>query len=283
MDLARLDLGVAMRKLWLAAMMCGAALQGAHAADLPVLRGSLWEAPEPGPVNWEGFYIGGQGGYGSSDMNFARSTDDVAARMLANTVIENEMSVSQWPVLGKKSVHGQGYGGFVGYNAQWDDVVLGVEANYMHGTFGGSDSDSMSRFFTTSDGYTHALTYSAQSSIAIHDIGSIRARAGYAWNNFLPYMFGGVSLGQGDIIRTAAIVDQQTNAAAAPGFQNILYTKSQTDAQHGHFLFGYAAGLGVDIMLAQGLFFRAEWEYLKFAAPIDTGINTVRAGLGYKF
>ena len=28
-----------------------------------------------------------------------------------------------------------GFGGFVGYNSQWDDVVIGVELNYTHGNF----------------------------------------------------------------------------------------------------------------------------------------------------
>ena len=37
------------------------------------------------------------------------------------------------------------------------------------------------------------------------------------------------------------------------------------------------------MMLVGGLFMRAEWEYLKFAAPINTAVSTVRAGLGYKF
>ena len=36
-------------------------------------------------------------------------------------------------------------------------------------------------------------------------------------------------------------------------------------------------------MLIGGLFGRLEYEYLKFAAPIDTSVNTIRAGLGYKF
>ena len=37
------------------------------------------------------------------------------------------------------------------------------------------------------------------------------------------------------------------------------------------------------MMLYEGLFLRAEWEYLKFAAPIDTSVSTVRGGVGYKF
>jgi opacity protein-like surface antigen len=36
-------------------------------------------------------------------------------------------------------------------------------------------------------------------------------------------------------------------------------------------------------MLAAGLFLRAEWEYVRFASSVDTSVNTVRAGLGYKF
>jgi opacity protein-like surface antigen len=31
------------------------------------------------------------------------------------------------------------------------------------------------------------------------------------------------------------------------------------------------------------LFLRAEWEYARFTGVVDTSINTVRAGVGYKF
>ncbi|HEY0331183.1 MAG TPA: outer membrane beta-barrel protein [Rhodopseudomonas sp.] len=270
-----------MRRVVLGAMVLAAA-QAAHAADLPFLRGALSDGPTP-TVNWQGFYVGGQGAYGSSDMNFTNSTQGLAAQMLALTTIESENQVSKWPILSKQSVHGHGYGGFAGYNWQWDDVVLGLEASYVHGTFGGSDSGSMGRSFTTSDGYTNGVLYQGDAAINIKDMGSVRARAGYAWGSFLPYMFGGVSLGQADIIRTASVSGTQVNPAAAAGFQTINFSDSLSTAQHGHFIYGYAGGLGVDMMLFSGLFLRAEWEYLKFAAPVDTSINTVRAGVGYKF
>ena len=35
------------------------------------------------------------------------------------------------------SLHG-GYGGFFGYNAQFEDVVFGVEGNYIHDDFRGT-------------------------------------------------------------------------------------------------------------------------------------------------
>ncbi len=50
-----------------------------------------------------------------------------------------------------------------------------------------------------------------------------------------------------------------------------------------HLIYGYSAGLGVDVRLVGGLFMRAEWEYVRFVDNIEVNINTVRAGLGYKF
>jgi outer membrane immunogenic protein len=271
-----------MRRLLLAAVMFGAA-SGVQAADMPdFLRGSFSPAPAP-RVNWQGFYIGGQGGFGTSDMNFTGATKSVAAHLLVNTAIENSGQVSSFPVGGKVSTHGNGIGGFVGYNSQWDDVVVGVEFNYLHGKFHATQSDSMSRIFTDSGGTTDSVTNEGTASMAISDMGTFRARAGYAVGSFLPYMFGGVALGQADIIRTAHIFGTQVNASAPVGFQNIPFDLSATDAQNSHLIYGYSAGLGVDVMLTAGLFLRAEWEYIRFTSTIDTSINTVRAGLGYKF
>ena len=38
-----------------------------------------------------------------------------------------------------------------------------------------------------------------------------------------------------------------------------------------------------DEATTKGLFMRAEWEYLRFTAKVDTTVNTARLGLGYKF
>jgi outer membrane immunogenic protein len=58
---------------------------------------------------------------------------------------------------------------------------------------------------------------------------------------------------------------------------------SASEGLHNHLIYGYSAGLGVDVNLIGGLFMRAEWEYIRFTSAVDTSINTVRAGLGYKF
>jgi opacity protein-like surface antigen len=106
---------------------------------------------------------------------------------------------------------------------------------------------------------------------------TFRGRAGYAWGCFLPYMFAGLALGNADITRSVSAQDFVTPAGVLQG------PISSTDVQHNHLIYGYSAGLGVDINLVGGLFMRAEWEYIRFAAQVDTNINTVRAGLGYKF
>lgn len=279
-----------MRRWGLAAVVATMA-QGALAADLPdlsdlpVLRGPITELSSTS-VNWQGFYIGGQGAMGSSDMDFSGATRDIAAALLSGTAIEAAGNVSTWPVLGKVSKTGHGWGGFVGYNAQWDDVVLSLEASYIHGSFGGSQTNSMSRSFVDSLGYTDGVTYTSTATNNITDMGSIRGRAGWAWNNFLPYGFVGVALGRADVTRSATISGVQVNPSAAAGFTNIPFSLSQSAGQSGRLIYGYAGGLGMDVLLVGGLFGRVEWEYLRFlggGGTIDTTINTARVGLGYKF
>jgi outer membrane immunogenic protein len=264
-----------MRRFLLAVMMFGTAA-GAQAADMPdFLHGSLLPSGPSPTVNWQGFYVGGQGAVGESDMNFTGSTQSVVAKLLADTVEEQVGSVSTWPLGGKVSTRGTGFGGFVGYNSQWDSVVLGLEFNYLHGKFGGSQSDSMARSFGDGQGGTDDIMYQSSASMAISDMGTFRARAGYAVGSFLPYMFGGVALGQADIVRTATISGTQSGVPFVP--------LTATVGQFSHLIYGYSGGLGVDMMLMSCLFLRAEWEYIRFTSAIDTDVNTFRVGLGYKF
>src|SRR5512140_3551002 len=107
---------VAMRRFVLAAMMFGAVC-GAHAADMPdypALRGGFTDGVSAPPVNWRGFYIGGQAGYGSSDESVSGSNANMLATLLDHNVIE-EMQVSQWNLgLGKQSARASAYGALAG-------------------------------------------------------------------------------------------------------------------------------------------------------------------------
>jgi outer membrane immunogenic protein len=276
------DGGVAMRGLVLAAVMFGA-VSAAQAADMPdFLRGSLSAGPAP-VVNWQGFYIGAQAGYGSSDESFSGSNANMLAALISDNVIQ-EMGVSQWNLgLGKNSARAPGYGAFAGYNWQSDDVVLGLETSYLHGSFGGKSSafKALRSGSVLSDSFFHNVSVTSSAAIAISDMATFRARAAYAYGCFLPYVFGGFALGNADITRSVRVTDGVSLAALGPFTP--LQPLYSDDAMHNHLIYGYTGGLGVDINLVGGLFLRAEWEYIRFTAAVDTNINTVRAGLGYKF
>jgi outer membrane immunogenic protein len=274
-----------MRRFLLATVMFGA-VSGAQAADmpdLPILRGAYTDGLSAPTVNWRGFYVGAQGGYGSSDENFNGSTTNMVAALISDNVIQ-EMGVGQWNLqLGKESARSSGYGAFTGYNWQWDDVVLGLEGSYLHGTFGGAATatKALTSGSALSDNFFHSVSVTSASAISISDMATFRGRAGYAWGCFLPYVFGGFALGNANITRSVLIQDSVGPSALGPFTP--LQPLFADDALHNHLIYGYTAGLGVDVNLVGGLFLRAEWEYIRFTASVETNINTVRAGLGYKF
>lgn len=140
----------------------------------------------------------------------------------------------------------------------------------------------MGRSFTATDGYTYGIAADSISRISINDIGTLRARAGYG--RCLPaiYLWRPRTRAGGYRANTR-VHGTGVNVNAAPGFQNVAVDLTETEMQKSHLLYGYSAGLGVDVSLMAGLFLRAEWEYIRFTSAVDTNVNTVRAGLGYKF
>jgi outer membrane immunogenic protein len=272
-----------MRRFVLAAAMF-TTVSCAQAADMPdYLRGSLTSG-SASTVNWRGFYLGGQAGYGSSDENLSGSNTTMLNALLDHDVIQ-QMDVANWNLgLGKDSARAPGYGAFTGYNWQWDDVVAGIEMSYLHGSFGGKSTafKELVSGSKLSDGNFHDVSVTSSSAIAISDMATFRARAAYSFGCFLPYAFAGFALGNANITRSVLVTDG-VNSTTALGPFAPLQPLSADDAVHNHLIYGYTAGLGIDVNLVGGLFLRGEWEYVRFSAAIDTSINTVRAGLGYKF
>ena len=272
-----------MRRFLLAAVMCGAA-SVAQAADLPFLRGSFTEGLSAGRVNWEGGYIGAHVSHGASDMNFTNSGQDLLAKLLNNVDVEAQFNISGWPLLGSAHMQSSGYGGFIGYNWQWTDAVVALELNYTHGNFFGSNSGSQGRTFRFPADYVTTAVASSSAYMKVTDYGSLRVRGGYAIDNWLPYGFAGIAMGQANINRRADVsLDYNYVGSAVPALPSYSAAYGLTDNANSHFVTGFAGGVGVDVMLYAGLFLRAEWEYLRFVTKVDTTINTVRAGLGYKF
>jgi opacity protein-like surface antigen len=251
-----------MRRFLLVAVMCGAAsvAQAADMPDLPFLRGSFTDGLTSARVNWQGFYVGGQASYGSTTSKLAPSANsDLQATFPAG--------IYNWVSLPQPHSNTTGFGAFAGYNSQWDDVVLGLEANYIHDGIR-SISDSMGVVYNPDLSF-QSLTHS-NAAVKLSDFGSLRIRAGYVMGCFLPYAFAGTGLGSQTVDRTISAYPYPV----LPGTSAASKTK---------LVYGYSAGVGVDVMLVGGLFMRAEYEYRRVTSDIETNINTVRAGLGYKF
>src|SRR5260221_12768383 len=81
---------VVMLLILLAAMMCvvTAGAQPADLSDLPILRGAMTDGMSTSIVNWQGFYIGGQSGYGSSGEDFTRSNAKMFSGLLDPKLIQ---------------------------------------------------------------------------------------------------------------------------------------------------------------------------------------------------
>jgi outer membrane immunogenic protein len=295
-----------MRRLLLAAAMFATAC-GAQAADMPdFLRGSF--APAPVTKNWEGWYAGGQVGYSSSEMDFGRSVVALTNFIFRDSVLQEP--TSNWSLLSKNHAQGTGFGGFVGRNWQWDDVVLGVEANYNYiNNLASSSSGTIALGIVNPPGsappvnhtYTYNTSLTGAAALQIKDVLTFRGRAGWAAGNFMPYMFGGVAVGRMDVSRSVSSnvvlrddsvivqTDQFGNTITSPGPTTFspIPSLSQTmkEERTNNFVAGWTAGLGLEYCLWGSVFLRGEWEHVQFVNVKNTAVNldSARAGIGYKF
>ena len=265
---------------------------GAVAADMPdFLRGSY----SPSYTRWDGFYVGAQAGktFGSAD--FGNADNSLVSYMLANTELQS--IVSNFTTLPKASTGSQSYGGFIGYNYQTDDVVLGAELNYNRMSIRIGAQDSIGPILVPGanlpDGSTvlYSVTVTSAASLAVNDIVTARARAGWTYDRFMPYGFAGLAVGRADVSRFATLAGSTkttTSTATPPVITTgplILPRDPQTQAQSGVIAYGFTAGLGVEVGLMQNLFVRAEWEFIEFPNIADFRVqaNSARAAVGLKF
>jgi outer membrane immunogenic protein len=294
-----------MRRLLLAAMVFGA-VSGARAADMPdFLRGSLAPGSSTQTRNWDGWYAGGQVGYSSSSMDFSNSLVGLTSYIYRDSVLESP--TSQLSALGKVNAQGTGFGAFVGRNYQWDDLVFGVEANYNYfSSLRGSSSSSIGplqysfppgQFTAANDTPTFTVTVRGNAAVQIKDAVTFRGRAGWATGDFLPYVFGGLAVGRMDVQRSVTTTTTRQDTTTTTDAFGVVTTTigptlavpsqslTMSQARGNDFVAGWTGGLGLEYMLWGNVFMRGEWEYIKFLSVMSTtvSVNSVRAGIGYKF
>ena len=165
-------------------------------------------------------------------------------------------STSSWDTAGSINVSGGVAGGTAGVNWQLGHAVLGLEGDVDWSSLKGS---------TTSTGCPAGCTTSNDW------LSTVRGRAGYAFDRFLPYVTGGVAFG--DV------------KASTPGFPGASQTST-----------GWTAGGGVELALTNNWTAKAEYLHVDlgnmncgFSCGVVANNNVslksdvVRGGVNFRF
>jgi opacity protein-like surface antigen len=305
--------------------LAAAALFGASAfaADYPVLRGSQIEDAPPAPNlssgNWGGFYAGGSAGYGSSQFDAQKQSAQLADQAF------HQLLVRPYGVdlirLGKQSNDRTTFGGFVGFNSVFGDVVLGAELEYQRGNFRTSEIKTDARSFnniiattvpttlgTEPVGTETVLGVGAKSVNKLEDFGVAKIRAGYAFGNFMPYLTIGAAIGRirsdGQFVQVNATTERydtyNVNATTDPNSGAVTYSRGLYTGRSSFvsdrggtiagtpksgYVPGLAIGGGLDALLADNIFLRAEFQRIYFSEfkGVETIVDTAKVGAALKF
>ena len=220
----------------------------ATAADLPA-RMPVKAAPiAPPPFNWTGFYVGANAGvvWGRSVQTV--NIDDAPLGIPADTST---------------------YSGFIGgvqagYNWQFSNIVLGIEADI--------DGSTARKSVVTRGPATDTH------NMALNWLSTVRGRAGLAFDRFLPYFTGGV---------------------AFAGLKNELVdTSGPLTVNRGSTATGWTVGGGLEYAFDNHWSVKGEYLYVKFpdktvSVPVPGGYTfqttfkdtdqVARIGLNYRF
>lgn len=275
-------------------MMACALPQAARAADY--LRGSQIEQPvEPPPLfaggrfDWSGFYFGG--GAGVSETKFKPGE---GLRALANSAFRNTDLVAERDMgsfindLPDKRDSGALFFGMAGYNYLFDDVVLGIEADYTRSGHNYRVTDFISRRSALSTGSIYDWSMTTDQAAKLNDYATLRLRMGWAYGRIMPFATIGGALGR---FNTTSTIDADIAIVSNAGQANETsvraagYPLRVGTVKKNTYAFGLSAGAGVDWALTDNLFLRAEYQIVRFAEVegTTTTVNTGRVAAALKF
>lgn len=234
-----------MKKILLATTILAMGVVSASAADLGARP--YTKAPVLAPVfSWTGFYIGADVGYG-----FGTSKG------------QSSNAFGNFPLPYSYDPTGAMGGGFIGANYQFNQFVIGVEADWQAADLNGDSGPIGAVPFTL--------------STTVKDYGSVRGRLGIAFDRVLLFATGGWAWGN------------FTTSYAFTGFPP--YLVNRVDSSN-----GWAAGAGLEYAFTNNVLARVEYRYTDLGStsfvnfPTNTAeagnrvtINDVRVGIAYKF
>lgn len=231
-------------------------------------------AAPPVPYNWTGFYVGGNIGYGWGNSNLSLVPGSTWGTGGGQYLVDNGS-----PNLTDRGVLG---GVQAGYNFQQGNLVYGVEADFSFANINGSRNTGAiepptgvpvaARTFSESDKLDWLIT--------------TRGRLGYAVQNTLLYVTGGLAIGHRKFTQ---------DVTAANGFNQNFGSTSSTKA-------GWTLGAGAEYALSRNWSIKGEYLYVDLGSvsvssdsntspgaglTVDTSskmtVNIARLGVNYKF
>lgn len=228
----------------------------ANASDMPSNKTSKASAPVAAKSsNWTGAYMGVVGGYdwGTADIAPSFLFDDEAYKM---------------------NLDGMVVGAQIGYDVELpNNVVLGLVADY-------SWSDLKDSVCVESGG-CHNAADDSYASGKIGQLGTLRARVGYAVDNVLIYGTGG--LAYADTSAAVSYLDSDPDSGVTASAK----------------VWGWTVGGGAEMMIASNLSFGVEYLYADFGkvayefsnsdipgnipVVVDVSQSIVRGSLNYRF
>ena len=277
-----------MKTLSLSAAALALTAVAASAADLP--RRAPAAAPAVVPVvtpifTWSGFYVGLNAGaaWGSNNncptmYNYTAATGVVGAAVTTYA-----------PGCGKSNDAAFTGGAQAGFNWQAGSFVFGVEGdvNYV----GDLGRNGYANYALTANNTTTYYTWSGNNDNG-NLLGSLRARAGVAFDRALIYATGGMAFRNGNH-------DQAIYAATTSGGATVATYVGNTNADN----IGWALGGGLEWALTNNMSFKVEYLHSHFSdkntlmttattTPYNTvafqtsgndKIDVVRAGINWRF
>lgn len=254
------------KKSLLAAAISVLATGNVHAADIV--------APL---YDWTGLYAGVNAGWGWGDIDTTDNSITTSGALVGITPGSFDPP-AMFPGSDRSDEADGFLGGVqVGYNYQLSQWVFGIEGDYQF-----SDFDADSSFPGSSAGPFF------QTSGELMSFGTLRLRAGYAFNDVLIYGTGGLAVGRGK-----ASLSVQGGVPGA--FTGPEFSESETE-----WLVGFAIGAGVEYAIDSAWSIKGEYLYSELGSedfdfdfsgtPGDKAhsegrifVNIARVGLNYRF
>jgi opacity protein-like surface antigen len=268
-----------MRKFLLGSIALTVLVAGpALAADMRV-KAPIYKAPQaPAAFTWTGFYLGVHGGCGSantpSPTNYAVDPAEGPGAAFPQADVFT-------------SARGSGCfgGGQIGYNYQLsNNLVVGIEIDAAKSNIGSSF-----QWLQPPDGTGDINNWESK----LTAFGTVRARVGYAFGQWLPYVTGGWAWGRNRLSSTCP-------ESCDPPFANTGSLDPQTTSNTRTHT-GWVVGAGLEYALNQNWSMKGEYLHLDlgsqrynvqvdydFGVPpgVDFGrlrIDTIKLGLNYRF